>query len=64
MKVGTYTWHDDFLNIIEDTVPVLRLCGCSVGQKLLHVTWLHVWNNLPVPDGDQVLCDVVHQLLT
>lgn len=64
MTVGTYSWHDDFLDVIEDALPVLGLCRRSVGEKLLHVTWLHVWDHPPLPDGAQVLCDVVHQLLT
>lgn len=59
-----YSWHDDFLNVVEDTLPVLRLCGRCVGEKLLHVTWLHIWNHPSLPDGAQVLCDVVDQLLT
>lgn len=64
MTVGTYSWHDDFFDVVEDTLPVLRLCRRSVGEKLLHVTWLHIWDHPPLPDGAQVLCDVVHQLLT
>lgn len=64
MKVGTYSWHDDFLDVIEDILPVLRLRRSSVREKLPHVTWLHIWNHPPLPDGAQVLCDVVHQLLT
>lgn len=62
--VGTYSWHDDLLDVIEDTLPVLRVWRRSVREKLLHVTRLYIWNHPPLPDGAQVLCDVVHQLLT
>lgn len=64
IKVGTYSWHDDFLDVIEDILPVLRLRRRSIREQLLHVTWFHIWNHPPLPDGAQVLCDVVHQLLT
>lgn len=64
MTVGTYSWHDDLLDVVEDTLPVLRVWRGSVREKLLHVTRLYIWNHPPLPDGAQVLCDVVHQLLT
>lgn len=60
----TYSGHDDFFNVLEDTLPLLRLSGRSVREKLLHVTWLHIWNDPPLANGAQILCNVVHQLLT
>lgn len=63
MRVVTYSRHDDFLNVLKDALPVLRLRGRSVREKLLHVAWFHIWNDSPLPDGAQVLCDVIHHLL-
>lgn len=64
MDDRSYSRHDDVLNVVEDTVPVLWLCRCSFCDKILHVSRLHVWNHPPLPDREQVLGDVVHQLLT
>lgn len=64
MDDRSYSWHDDFLNVAEDTVPVLWLCRRSFRDKILHVSRLHVRNHPPLPDGEQVLGDVVHQLFT
>ena len=64
MTVGTYTWHDDSLDVIEDILPVLWLCRRSVREKVLHVARFHIRNHPPLPDSAQVLRDVVHQLLT
>lgn len=60
----TYPRHDDLLNVIEDILPVLRLRRCSLRKKLPHVARFHIRNDPPLPDGAQVLCDVVHHLLT
>lgn len=64
MDDRSYSRHDDFLKVVEDTVPVLWLCRRSFCDKILHVSRLHVWNHPPLPDREQVLGDVVHQLLT
>lgn len=49
---------------MKDSVPVLRLRRRGVRQETFHVTWLHIGNNIPLPNGEQILGDVVHQLLT
>ena len=62
LSEGSNPGHDDALDVLEDRVPAVRLGGRTVGEQLPHIPGLHLRDHLPVSDGAQVLCDVVHQL--